>query len=237
MTLAGGDVLRARLPVPQGLTVGILEFAGETSSHLGCRWWPCDWLDAYEFETSAGEPEVVGVWWEGRVLVVVLSEPQHADRLFLELAEEPDGPWIRWPDLPRFLGEQVRWDLSGDLPRGGYGRLLLTGTEGDRELFGFSLGAVPSATRIAAYAPFPNPSRAGVRWRLDVDEPISLTFQVLDAAGRSISGPLRRDLQPGIEEFWWNGSRFGRRAPAGIYFLKAEGSGHRLTRKVVLLAR
>jgi len=81
--------------------------------------------------------------------------------------------------------------------------------------------------------PYPNPSRDAVRFRVEWPGPGLASVGVYDLRGRRLH---QQELYPGRQQLVWDGSGpDGRRAAAGTYFLRLEGSGRQVTRKVVLL--
>ncbi|PID79757.1 hypothetical protein CSB20_09165 [bacterium DOLZORAL124_64_63] len=81
--------------------------------------------------------------------------------------------------------------------------------------------------------PYPNPTSAGVRFQVDWPGPGGATVGVYDLRGRLLHA---RELSAGSQQLIWDGcDPDGRRAAAGTYFLRLEGSGRVVTRKVVLL--
>lgn len=89
---------------------------------------------------------------------------------------------------------------------------------------------------------YPNPSAAGIEAQLSF--PSALAFdgprppfaaEIYDAAGRS-AAILAIDPRAAGERLHWNGRQAdGRRAPAGLYFLRVRAGNTRLERKFVLV--
>ena len=82
-------------------------------------------------------------------------------------------------------------------------------------------------------APWPNPATGSVRFLLDVPEGGVGRLRIFDVRGRCVR---RLDFASGQQLAAWDGrDQDGARVAAGVYFLRLEGSGPVLTRKVVLL--
>ncbi len=81
--------------------------------------------------------------------------------------------------------------------------------------------------------PWPNPARGEVRLMLDIPLDRSATLRVYNVRGQLVS--TRRFAAGGQLVVWDGQTTTGARAPAGPYFLRLEGTGQVLTRKVVLL--
>ncbi len=81
-----------------------------------------------------------------------------------------------------------------------------------------------------------NPSPGGVDITLAVPNAASVRVSVYDVRGRRVRTLQQGMLDPGYRKLRWDRSlEDGGRAAAGVYFLRAEASGFRQTRKVVLL--
>ncbi len=88
----------------------------------------------------------------------------------------------------------------------------------------------------AGFAVQPNPvrDRARVQFGLRRESPVRLA--VFDRSGRQVRSLVRARLKPGDYAVRWDGcDDFGRRLSQGIYFLRLEADGERLTKKAVLL--
>lgn len=82
-------------------------------------------------------------------------------------------------------------------------------------------------------APRPNPAVGEVRFRLDIPAGHQATLRVFDLAGRLLT---TKQYGPGSQLARWDGlAGDGSRVPAGVYFLRLEGTGSTITHKVVLL--
>lgn len=91
-------------------------------------------------------------------------------------------------------------------------------TRRDGALLAVDPGAAPASGR----APFPNPFHARVRFALDLAAPAAATVDVYDVSGRLVRRLFDGALGAGTHGFAWDGAEAdGRRAPAGLYFVRA----------------
>lgn len=82
-------------------------------------------------------------------------------------------------------------------------------------------------------AAFPNPSRAEVRWTLELPVSRRVTADIVDLAGRRITRIIDRDLQAGRHALPWDGhAGNGRGAANGVYFLRVDVDGTTIVRRV-----
>jgi hypothetical protein len=81
--------------------------------------------------------------------------------------------------------------------------------------------------------PRPNPARDQVSVQVDIPSGATARLSIYDVRGRLLH---RRDCPAGVHLLVWDGTDDrGRRCAAGVYFLRLEGTGPHVTRKVVLL--
>ena len=107
---------------------------------------------------------------------------------------------------------------------GGDSLLLMNATEWAtrRDVQPLAVAPAPATMR----APFPNPSRAGVRIDLDLRRAAAVTVDVYDVSGRRLRTLMHARLDPGVHEVTWDGlGPDGARAPAGIYLVQARVGG------------
>jgi len=96
-----------------------------------------------------------------------------------------------------------------------------------------SVEAAPA--RLSLRAPFPNPSRAGVSFR--IGQPLSgeIRLRVFDVRGREVARILGESRNAGWSDASWSGlTRARAQAPSGVYFGVLEGNGEVVRRKFVL---
>jgi hypothetical protein len=107
------------------------------------------------------------------------------------------------------------------------------GRDGSRERFGPVTVVAPAGPAIAGL-PYPNPTREGVRLDLAAPPDPDLRVRVVDLRGRVVARPA---LSAGAGTVTWDGRLAGgAEAPAGIYFIRLDGDGVPVTRRVVKLA-
>jgi len=99
-------------------------------------------------------------------------------------------------------------------------------------------GVVPerglSAT-LELSAPSPNPAVDNTRLRYSLPFASFVRLTVTDVAGRQVAVLDRRVESPGAHGATWDGrDADGRRAPAGLYFVRLESAGQALAQKIVL---
>lgn len=81
--------------------------------------------------------------------------------------------------------------------------------------------------------PWPNPAAGVVRFAIEIPDGATARLRIYDVRGRLVQARL---LEPGLRFTAWDGlDDGGRPVPAGTYFLKLDGAGAPVTRKVVLL--
>jgi len=82
-------------------------------------------------------------------------------------------------------------------------------------------------------AAFPNPSRAEVRWTLELPVSRRVTADIVDLAGRRITRIIDGDLEPGRHALAWDGrAGNGRGAANGVYFLRVDVDGTTMVRRI-----
>ncbi|MCP4572119.1 MAG: T9SS type A sorting domain-containing protein [bacterium] len=90
-----------------------------------------------------------------------------------------------------------------------------------------------AGTTPFAGAPWPNPATSELSFTLDVPDGAKLRWRIYDVQGRLLREESRT---AGSHLIRWDGrDRAGRRAPAGVYFVKITGATVERTHKVVLL--
>ncbi len=113
------------------------------------------------------------------------------------------------------VGAKLAWTAIGDGP--------LTGVAGG-ESRAFSLMA------------FPNPSWSETQVCLSLPWRGLLRVAVYDLAGRRVADLAHGMYEAGVWRFEWSGeAKAGGRAPAGVYFCRAEVNGRRLVSRMVTL--
>jgi VCBS repeat protein/flagellar hook capping protein FlgD len=99
-------------------------------------------------------------------------------------------------------------------------------------LVGVSPGSLP--TEVALSAGWPNPTRAAVRFDLDLPTNAQVSVGVYDLTGRRVATLAEGALSAGRHALAWDGrSVAGGPAPAGLYFVRAHWPGFEGTRRVI----
>jgi hypothetical protein len=141
-----------------------------------------------------------------------------------------------WYPLGTGMPMQAVFDLTLHQPS----HTLVAATHG-RSQWKISVASVvvavePPATpsRLALSAPAPNPSRGPTRFALALSEPATVEVAVFDAAGRRVRTLFGGGAGPGPLALDWDGlDARGRRAGAGVYFIRASAAGSSATRRLV----
>ncbi len=137
-------------------------------------------------------------------------------------------------DSPRISAAGMQALLGPSSPRRHQVRMLAhtpVGPVASRPVVIYLDGGHQAASTLSP--PRPNPARDQVSVQVDIPAGASARLSIYDVRGRL---QHRRDCPQGAHLLVWDGTDDrGRRCPAGVYFLRLEGSGPHVTRKVVLL--
>ncbi len=221
----------ARFTVPGGMESGRVGFVGSGARH--------DSPSSGIMIRSGGGPTLVGVRHLSDLLLFEFDAPVEPASIVLELAEGPSGPWapsVAGPSADPASARRLQWPVPSGLGSR-WLRAREPGGTGDGILCTLLLAGRLPVARPVAYAPFPNPSDLGTLWRVDLEAPAEAAFEVFDVAGRRVHGPERLRLEGGRNELWWDGRVRGRRAAAGVYFLKVSAPAFGFRSRIVLLSR
>jgi hypothetical protein len=91
--------------------------------------------------------------------------------------------------------------------------------------------------RVALSSPLPNPSSGRTSFSVTLSTAAALDVGVFDAGGRRIATVFHGDADAGVRSFTWDGRRdSGIAAGSGLFFVRAEAGGTRVTSKVLLLS-
>jgi hypothetical protein len=173
----------------------------------------------------------------GDLLVLTFEQPIDPGILSLLYGPTPDGPWTPAAERPAVSprGDHIlNWKIVADPHSLRY--IRVTAHIGDEpvDLFTDVLGRTDPRRTLVPVGIHPNPSPHEVAWRLEVDRPTRVLFEVFDLLGRRVHGPEAMVLEPGSREIRWKGLRQGRLG-GGVYFLSVTGDGFRSVAKVVLV--
>lgn len=141
-----------------------------------------------------------------------------------------------WFPLGAGMPVQTIFDLTLHAPS----RTLVAATHG-RSQWTLDLNALPVAASppaapagLALSGPAPNPARGAARFALELARPARATVTVYDAMGRRVRELAAGSMAAGRSEIAWDGrDAAGRRAGAGVYFVRAEAGGEVATARVV----
>lgn len=223
-TPAQSGVVSVPARVPAGATIGI---------GVG---YPCDPVATLAYRLSA-------VW----------LDDDHEDPLAVSLNGLPPGTPVFGAITPGSgLGEMVEVTVSypgGYDPAARYEIVMEGDTDGDGTLDRMcgtivqaaydstelvAVPAPPAFERSVRLTTSPNPflGRSTIGFTLAHAEPLELG--VYDLGGRLVRSLARRQLEAGPHQYVWDGlDEGGRRAPAGVYFVRLDGGGKRLQAKLV----
>jgi len=100
-----------------------------------------------------------------------------------------------------------------------------------------SLGVQDGATRgLALASPRPNPAIGGANLRFTLSREGPATLEVFDASGRCVRVLASGAMAAGEHSVRFDlGDPSGRRAPAGLYFVRLSAEGRTLTRRLVVI--
>ncbi len=167
------------------------------------------------------------------------------DGLYFSIESRPDNdsPWVQILDgnfneaAPQYYsvtGPEVLNALSLQTDHRHQIRILgeiATGPVASRSVVVYPDGSDGSVVLFGE--PWPNPFSETVRFLLDVPAGRTGTVKIFDLRGRLVATKL---YGPGQQLALWDGlTENGVRLPAGVYYLRLEGTGSVLTRKVVLI--
>jgi hypothetical protein len=94
-----------------------------------------------------------------------------------------------------------------------------------------------SGGRVALSSPLPNPSGGRTSFSVMLAQPGALDVGVFDAGGRRIATLYHGNAPAGAQMMSWDGRRdSGVAAGAGLFFVRAESAGTKVTQKVMLLS-
>lgn len=118
------------------------------------------------------------------------------------------------------------------------GGSLAAGGGGIYELLDVAPGAGSTSipARLLFLAPAPNPARAGTNLSFQLARHDRVRLAVYDTAGRMVRVIADRSFPAGRHELTWDGrDSAGRHAPNGLYFIRLEAAGEKLSRKAMLV--
>jgi hypothetical protein len=97
-----------------------------------------------------------------------------------------------------------------------------------------AVSETPGVTRFALMATSANPVRGSANLLLMMPEAGHVRVAVYDVSGREVAVLADEELGAGRHPMTWNTNADGRRAPSGIYFVRATGLGKNLVERVTV---
>jgi hypothetical protein len=194
------------------------------------------WAPPSEIPRRLSNPDLTFVERTGNRLTLTFEQPVDPGNLGLGYAGSPDGPWSPSATGASVspLGDHIlNWELEPLPDSARYFRVSMLGNGNPRVLFTDVLGRTVPRAGLRSVGVRPNPSPHDVVWRLEIDQPTRVRFEVFDVQGRRVHGPQDLDLEAGRREIRWNGLR-DTRTGSGVYFLSLSGGGSRSVVKLVL---
>lgn len=152
----------------------------------------------------------------------------------------PDGG--EWVDLDGPMpvdGPEFVFEDASALPGLRYAYRLFLRDQTDswytNEAWIFVPAVETAPLRLALRAPYPNPSRGGVTFRVGQPTSGRLQLRVFDVQGREVARVLSGARESGWSDVAWDGTaQAGSSVPSGVYFAVLEGNGGVVRRKFVL---
>jgi hypothetical protein len=96
-----------------------------------------------------------------------------------------------------------------------------------------AVSSQPTET-VALYAVVPNPTRRAMSVDFTLSREAHARLTVLDLAGRVVAVPADEIFPPGRHHVTWSGLTIRGPAPAGLYFVRLDSDGRRLSRRAVI---
>jgi len=137
---------------------------------------------------------------------------------FATFAGYANEPYYSDPDSRRLLKQAIEWAASGTVSS-----------------IAESPASGPAAPRFVLHEAAPNPLNGStcISYTLERDAPVRLV--VFNLAGREVARLVDGSQKAGNYSVTWTGtSRYGKLAPAGIYFVRLESGSNTATRKLVV---
>ena len=93
-----------------------------------------------------------------------------------------------------------------------------------------------AAPEVALSRPMPNPTTGTIAYRISVQAPTRAEVSAYDAAGRLVDRLLTEELPAGNHTFSWVPvDRTGEKLWSGLYFLRLNAGGHKITQRCLIL--
>jgi hypothetical protein len=151
----------------------------------------------------------------------------------MDAAETPDADQLTWDELVGDPGGPIQQVL--DDPYSSATRFSRRTVPISRPVTAVPPEGGSARAALRFLAPSPNPFHETTRLRIEVPSEGWLSVRVYDPAGRLVAVLMDGRVAPGPVSLTWSGAGGrGKRAPAGVYFVRATTGGQSVVRRVVL---
>jgi hypothetical protein len=164
-----------------------------------------------------------------------LGDPTLFTNLGIERGESAAGPWVETAlESREEAGVTIAVDRTVEPERTYFYRLAGTTREGHRVVLGQLSGSSHLAIREFAISRVtPNPSGGAMRIEYALPRESRVRLSVLDVQGREVVVLADGVFQAGRHQTTWSGKGERGEVPAGVYFVRCQALGKRLTERVV----
>jgi hypothetical protein len=178
----------------------------------------------------------------GAELALTWSRPSGVSGVDVELSRDGGASWSA---IARALpGTSWHWSVSG--PYTAIARLRVrdasVASASDSASTPFAIDpsftgvGAPTPGAIALGSPWPNPAAGTTTIALSLPAAARVEAVVLDVAGRRVASLLDANVAAGEHSLRWSGAdALGRRAPAGLYFVRVRAGAFEGMRRMVRL--
>lgn len=164
------------------------------------------------------------------------SDPAMFSNVSVQRAPDLNGPWeTRAMELRDESGTTVAIDrdVTGGIT---YFYRLAATRGGQLTTFGPISATVGEAIAEFAIGRLaPNPSSGPTRFEYALPRDANVRLTVMDAMGREVATLAEGRTTAGRHQATWSGEIEGRRAPAGLYFIRYQTPEKNMTRRVVIM--
>jgi hypothetical protein len=145
------------------------------------------------------------------------------------------GPWSRI-DAERRVDGIYQVALDRGAPAGRTSWYRLVGIQGGRPVtFGPLSGVAGRAiTEFGLTLVAPNPTTGPARFEFTAPRRADLRVSILDVQGREREVLADGAFTPGRHQLTWSGDLNGRRAPAGLYFVRVQAEGRSYVKRIAV---
>jgi len=155
--------------------------------------------------------------------------------LTLERSEAEAGPWTARTTDAQQAGElTVVTDRTAEAGRTYWYRLVGTTNAGATATFGPVKATAGALQEFALSPAWPNPTKGGLEAKFAVPRQATVRLSLLDLQGREVAVMAKGSYGPGRYQVRWDGHTDRGVAPAGMYFLQLQTTGHKLVQRVVV---